>query len=79
VEKPVAILRFARATWANDSLREVLRTMSARLIEEAAVTFDLGTNRIDEELILSRPELCSALTHSFVTLEAAVRTPPRSP
>lgn len=63
--KPVAILHVARdSTWALDSLREVLKTMSARIVEPACVALPLGSNRLDEEAILAREDLRALLVAS---------------
>lgn len=68
--KPVVILHAARGSnWALDSLREILRTMSATLIETASVPLPLGSNRVDDEAILGRPELRLVLLESLSELE----------
>lgn len=60
--KPVAILHIARGTtWALDSLREVLRTMSAEIVEQACVSVTLGTNQTTPEALLARPDLRASL------------------
>lgn len=70
--KSVVILHVARGTtWALDSLREVLRTMSARLIEDASVSLSLGTNQIDAAAILARDELRAPLAGSVIALMRA--------
>jgi chromate reductase, NAD(P)H dehydrogenase (quinone) len=67
--KRVVILHVARgSTWALDSLREVLRTMSANIIEAASVSLPLGSNQIDEEAILARQDLRTCLLHSVTAL-----------
>jgi NAD(P)H-dependent FMN reductase len=67
--KPTVILHVARgSTWALDSLREVLRTMSASLIEEGSVSLPLGTNQVDEAAILAREELRELLERSVGAL-----------
>jgi chromate reductase len=72
VGKPVAILQAARgSSWAADSLREVLTTMSAQLIDSAGVQLALGSNRVGPEEILARADLRTALTQSFAALAAA--------
>jgi len=71
--KPVVILHVARgSTWALDSLKEVLRTMSATLIDSASVELPLGTNQIDETAILAREDLRTALLQSLTALRAAL-------
>ena len=68
--KPVAILHASRgSTWALDSLREVLRTMSARIIESASVSLPLGSNQLDTDAIFARADLRQLLLHSIEALE----------
>lgn len=72
--KPVALLSAERgSTWAADSLREILRTMSARVIEPACTALPLGTNRVDEEAILARAELRARLEASWAALGRALQ------
>lgn len=67
--KRVAILHIARgSTWAIDSLREILRTMSAVIVEPACISLPLGTNAISAEQILARPELRALLVASVEAL-----------
>lgn len=67
--KRVAILHVARgSTWALDSLREVLKTMSAVVVEAACVSLPIESNQVDEPAILARPELRSALERSVTAL-----------
>jgi NAD(P)H-dependent FMN reductase len=71
--KPVAILHVSRgSTWALDSLREVLRTMSAHIVENATASLPLGTNQVEPEAILARPELRRLLANSAAALQAAI-------
>ena len=75
--KPVAILHASRgSTWALDSLREVLRTMSARIIESASVSLPLGSNQLDTEAILAREDLRQLLLHSIEALENDAKKKP---
>jgi chromate reductase, NAD(P)H dehydrogenase (quinone) len=74
--KPVVILHIARGSdWALASLQEVLTTMSARLIQPAAVSLPLGSNQVDEDTILQRPDLHAALAHSLEALIASSKQP----
>jgi NAD(P)H-dependent FMN reductase len=67
--KPVAILHAARgSTWALDSLKEVLRTMSARILDAASVLLPLNSNQADEDAILSRDDLRRLLARSVESL-----------
>jgi NAD(P)H-dependent FMN reductase len=72
--KRVAVLQAARgSTWAVDSLREILKTMSAVLLEDASVSLPLGTNQMDEVAILAREDLRELLERSIETLIGAMR------
>ena len=59
------------STWAADSLREILRTMSARVIEPACAALPLGTNRVDDDAILGRAELRAQLAACWAALGRA--------
>ncbi|MDB6110513.1 MAG: NADPH-dependent reductase [Pedosphaera sp.] len=66
VGKPVVILHAERgSTWALDSLREVLKTMSAKILEPASVLLPFGTIQLDEEAILAREDLRRLLLGSL--------------
>ena len=68
-DKPVAAINASpRATHAQASLMEVLRTMDASLVEEASVIVPLPSNQTDEAAILSNPELSSLLCSSIAAL-----------
>jgi RNA polymerase sigma factor (sigma-70 family) len=75
--KRVAILHASRdSRWALDSLREVLRTMAANILDEASVALPLGSNRLDENAILAREDLRALLGASMKALAVghAIRT-----
>jgi len=77
VGKRVVIVHVARgSTWALDSLREILKTMSASIIEAASVSLPLGSNQIDEDVILLRPDLRTLLSGSVEALAAALNEKP---
>lgn len=57
-----------RSTWALDSLREILRTMSGCIVDEACVLLAIGSNRIDEEGILMKDDLRQLLQLSVSAL-----------
>ncbi len=60
--KPVAVVNTApRAHHAHEAMLEVLRTMSASLIEPASVTLPLLGQCVTEEAILASADLCSSL------------------
>jgi hypothetical protein len=66
----VAILNAApRASHADAQMREILRTMSARLIEPAMLTLPIQGSRLDAAGIAARPDLAEpirAMLRSFV-------------
>ena len=70
VGKPVVILHAARGSdWALASLREVLKTMSARIVEEASVGLPLNSNALDADAILASDDLQGLLVRSAKALE----------
>ena len=75
--KPVVILHSSRGSaWALDSLKEVLRTKSARIIETASVSLPLGSNQLDTDAILARDDLRQLLLHSIEALEKDAKLKP---
>jgi len=77
VGKRIVILHAARgSTWALDSLREVLRTMSAEVIEAASVSLPLGSNQLDEDAMLARDDLRALLRQSVETLASTLAKAP---
>lgn len=74
--KPVALLNTSpRAHVAQDALREVLHTMSARLVPEASMAVPLQGSRLDLDGILARPDLLTTLQACVSALAAAVDAP----
>jgi NAD(P)H-dependent FMN reductase len=72
--KRVVIVKAERGSdFAAESLREVLRTMSANILEEGCVSLALTTNSISPEQILSRDDLRSLLEASVQRLVASFR------
>ena len=73
--KPVVILHASLgSTWVLDSLTEVLRTMSARIIAPACVSLPLGSNQLDETAILARADLRRLLLDSVTELERHLKS-----
>ncbi len=71
--KRVVILHIERgSTWALDSLREVLKTMSASIIEAASVSLPLGSNNMDEDAILEREDSRALLVRSVDVLSSEI-------
>jgi chromate reductase len=79
VYKPVALLNASpRATHAQASLRETVRTMSARIVEEASITVPMLGSGLSEDEIVQHPEIRPALLGALLSLKAAVESaPPR--
>lgn len=70
--KPVALINTApRATHAQAALAETLRTMSAQLVDEAAVTLPLSGVRLDAAGIAAEPELAAVLRAAMTALQRA--------
>jgi chromate reductase, NAD(P)H dehydrogenase (quinone) len=73
IDKPVAIVNTsARASHADDALREVLRTMSARILSEASVTLPLLGSCTTEEAMLSSAEVAPQIRSMLAALAGAV-------
>lgn len=70
--KPVVILHASRgSTWALDSLKEVLTTMSAKILGTTSVSLPSGSNGLDETAILAHPDLRKLLLDGIRYLEQA--------
>jgi chromate reductase, NAD(P)H dehydrogenase (quinone) len=66
-QKPTVILHAnPNSTFALSSLKEVLTTMSATIIEDASVVISIPSNKITAADILESPEWRVALEKSFV-------------
>ena len=73
-ETPVAIINTsARAVHAQAQLREILTTMSARLIEEASITLPLLGRRLDAADIVSAPDLSAQIRTALDCFMQAIR------
>jgi NAD(P)H-dependent FMN reductase len=72
--KPVALWNTApRAHHAQDALREVLRTMSAELVDLACAAIPLQGTGLDAAGILRRPDLVALITAAFTPMRQAIR------
>lgn len=77
VDKPVALINASpHSKWAIASLTEILTVMSARLVEDAAVTLPLSSNRIDEVGVISNPDLSNPLREGLDNFVRAIRKRP---
>jgi NAD(P)H-dependent FMN reductase len=71
VHKPIALVNVSpRAHHADDALREVLRTMSTRLIAQASVSIPLLGACVTEEAMVATPEVRQAIEASLSALAA---------
>lgn len=73
--KPIAIFNASlRAIHAQASLKEILMTMDARIINEASVTVPLSSNQIDQTGIVAHSEISSMLHKAIVAFVSAIKT-----
>lgn len=78
--KPVVILSADRGSkWAFESLKEILHTMSAVVIDAACAFLPLGSNRIDDEMILGDANLRRLLETSVQATRNFIHNLPRQP
>lgn len=78
VEKPVALLNASpMSTFAQASLAETLRTMSAVVLEEASVTVPLRGSKLGAEEIASNVEFGAVLRAAVLALERRAGACPR--
>lgn len=70
--KPVALINTApRASIAQAALREILTTMSARLVPEASVTLPIGGQPVTAAEIAADPDMAGLLAGALGTLRDA--------
>jgi chromate reductase, NAD(P)H dehydrogenase (quinone) len=75
VYKPVALLNASpRATHAQASLLETLRTMSARVVDEASIAVPLLARNLDEAGIAADAELAGAVRGALAALARAIES-----
>jgi len=72
-EKPVALINTAqRAVHAQAQIREVLTTMSARLIDDASITVPLSGRSLDADSLVRDPELSAPLASALKAFTSAI-------
>ena len=77
VDKPVALFNASpRASYAQESLAEILRTMSGRIVAEASVALPLLGQRLDVDGIVSNREMASTLRNAIAAFARAIDTDP---
>jgi NAD(P)H-dependent FMN reductase len=80
VGKPVALLNASpRAHHAQAALRETLRTMSARLVEEACTAIPLLGSGLTEAAMARSPAVTVPLLAALQALAATLATPVQGP
>lgn len=62
-----------RATHAQDSLREILTTMSARIVDRAGISLPLLSRGMDHETIAADPEMRATIRSAIEALVAEGR------
>ena len=73
VDKPVALINASpRATHAQASLVETLRTMSARVVADVGLTSSLKAKAFDEMSLRSDPDVRNVVSLAFAALESAI-------
>jgi chromate reductase, NAD(P)H dehydrogenase (quinone) len=73
-DKPVALFNTsARASAAQAALRLVLQTMSARLIDEASITVELLSRKLDTQAIASSDDIAPVIVDALSKFAAAIR------
>ena len=78
--KPVAMITpSARSTHAQAQLREILRTMSAQIVEAASVVVPLPRREMNVDEIVADDVLTTGLRSLLTELAAAVREKDQSP
>jgi chromate reductase, NAD(P)H dehydrogenase (quinone) len=74
VDKPVALLNASsRATYAQASLTEIVKTMSCYFVAEASVTVDLMGKHLDEAGILANPDMAGSLQKAIEAFAEVIR------
>jgi NAD(P)H-dependent FMN reductase len=72
--KPIGIINAApRASHAEAQLREILKTMSARLIDDAMLTLPIQGSGLDAAGIAGREELAAPLRQMLQKFAAAIK------
>src|SRR3954464_8693604 len=77
IYKPVALLNASpRATHAQASLRETIRTMSGQIVEEASIAVPLLGRPLDPEAIAADPEFAGPIREAIAPVVRAFESWP---
>jgi len=75
VEKPVALINASpRATHAQASLVETLRTMSAHIVADVALPTSITGRALDTVALQGMPGVVGVISSALAELESAIRT-----
>jgi chromate reductase, NAD(P)H dehydrogenase (quinone) len=78
IYKPIALFNASpRATHAQASLRETIRTMSGQIVEEASIPVPLLGRALDPGSIVADPELSVPLREAVAAFARAIESLPR--
>lgn len=73
VNKPVALFNTSpRAVHAQASIREILTTMSARVVEAASISLPILGSGLDEAGIAAHPVMSAVMREALRTFQAAI-------
>ena len=73
IGKPVALVNTSpRARHAHEALREILQTMSARILSEASVTLPLLGGCVTEDAMVASPEVAPRIRGAMASLVRAL-------
>ncbi len=73
-QKPVALINTSqRAVHSEAQLREILKTMSARVVDEASITLPLLGQKLDAASITAHPDFSVQLQSALAYFMAAIR------
>src|SRR4051795_12358175 len=77
IYKPVALLNASpRATHAQASLRETIRTMSGQIVEEASIAVPLLGRPLGPDAIRADPEFAGPIREAIATFARAIESLP---
>jgi NAD(P)H-dependent FMN reductase len=78
VDKPVAVLNASpRAHLANESLREILKTMSATIVEQASVSIPLLSAKLDDTGMVTSADVSQTIVAALAALRTAIEATQR--
>jgi len=73
VNKPVVLLNASpRAVHAQAALKEIVTMMSAAIVEDASITVPILGSKLDEDGIVSHPEISRLLRESLLALQRCI-------